>query len=120
MIVFASRTGNVRYIVTEKLDLPSVELTEDMTIHKPFVLFTYTDGLGDVPKKVLSFMEYNKNYLLCKGVIASGNTNFNKNFCKSADKISEMYDIPVLCKLDLRGQQHQFEEITRKYKEIME
>lgn len=120
MIVFASRTGNVRYIVTEKLDLPYTELATDTIISEPFVLFTYTDGLGDVPKKVLSFMQHNDNYLLCKGVIASGNTNFNKNFCKSADRISEMYNIPILCKLDLRGQQHQFEEITRKYKEIME
>lgn len=120
MIVFASRTGNVRNIVTEKLDLPYVELTEELCINRPFVLFTYTDGLGQAPQKVIDFLNRENHYLYCKGVVSSGNKNFGINFCKSADVISEMFDIPILEKLDLRGQQHQFEEITRKYKEIME
>lgn len=120
MIVFTSRTGNVRNIVTEKLDLPHIELSEDLTINQPFVLFTYTDGLGKAPQKVIDFLNRDAQYRYCKGVVSSGNVNFGANFCKSADVISEMFDIPILGKLDLRGQQYQLDEITEKYNKIME
>lgn len=120
MIVYASRTGNVRSIVTEKLDLPYAVITPDLIMNEPFVLFTYTDGLGQAPQKVVDFMIHNNNYAFCKGVVASGNTNFGVNFCKSADAISQAFNVPILGKLDLRGQQVQLEEITQKYHEIME
>ena len=48
MIVFASRTGNVRYIVN-KLGLPNIEITDGLVMTQPFLLFTYTDGLGQTP-----------------------------------------------------------------------
>lgn len=120
MIVFASRTGNVRNIVTEKLGLPYIEITPELVMNEPFVLFTYTDGLGQAPKAVTNFMVNNNNYAFCKGVVASGNTNFGINFCKSADVISQTFSVPILGKLDLRGQQVQLEEIIQKYNKIME
>ena len=117
MIVFASRTGNVRYIVS-KLNLPSVEISNDLTISEPFIIFTYTDGLGDIPKKVETFLEQNHTY--CKGVIASGNTNFGHNvFCASADKISEKYGVPIIHKIELRGFQHDYDLIIEKYNKII-
>lgn len=117
MIVFASRTGNVRSIV-EKLGLPSVEIHNSLIMNKPFVLFTYTDGLGQVPLVVNDFMA--NNHKLCKGVIVSGNINFGVNYCKAGDIISQQYNIPLLEKFDLRGQQTQIENVIKKYKEIME
>ena len=48
MIAYASRTGNVRYIVSQ-LQLPGIEIGEDTMVEEPFLLLTYTDGLGDVP-----------------------------------------------------------------------
>lgn len=120
MIIFTSRTGNVRNIVTEKLDLPYLEITEDLQVTQPFVLFTYTDGLGQAPQHVIDFLNRYNNYLFCKGVVASGNTNFGVHYCKSADVISDMFSIPILGKLDLRGQKIQLDEIKEKYKQIME
>lgn len=117
MIVFASRTGNVRYII-EQLNLPSTEIVDGLTITEPYFIFTYTDKIGQVPKKVLDFLSTNHEY--CKGVIASGNTNWgHKNFCKSADTISNLYDVPVIRKLDIRGFQADYDSIIEQYKKII-
>ncbi len=117
MIIYASRTGNVRYIVS-KLDLPSVEIADELIINEPFIIFTYTDGLGDVPKKVERFLEHNHAY--CKGVIASGNTNFGHHvFCASADKISQKYGVPIVHKIELRGFQHDYDVIIQMYNKII-
>ena len=113
MIAFASRTGNVRHIVS-KLQLPSVEITSDLRVHHPFIIFTYTDGLGDVPYVVSSFMEKNYNY--CRGIIASGNSNFGHHvFCQSAHKISERYNVPIVRKIELRGFQQDYDAIQAFY-----
>lgn len=118
MIVFASRTGNVRHIVS-KLQLPSVEIHPGLTVHKPFLIFTYTDGLGDVPQVVLNFMEKNYNY--CRGIIASGNSNFGHHvFCESAEKLSRRYHIPIVRKIELRGFQHDYDAIVEFYKKQFE
>ena len=113
MIVFASRTGNVRSIVS-KLQLPNIEIHESLRITEPFLLFTYTDGLGHVPQIVSNFMEHNYSY--CRGVIASGNSNFGHDvFCKSAHILSEQYHIPIVRKIELRGFQHDIQAIQAFY-----
>lgn len=118
MIVYASRTGNVRSIV-DKLGIDSVEIKDWLIVIEPFFIFTYTDGLGNVPKIVEEFMLNNHQY--CKGVIASGNTNFGiSNFCGSADKISEMYNIPIVHKIELRGFNNDYQRIIDEYKKIIE
>jgi protein involved in ribonucleotide reduction len=113
MIAFASRTGNVRSIVS-KLQIPNIEIHESLRLTQPFILFTYTDGLGHVPQIVSAFMKY--NYQNCRGVIASGNSNFGHEvFCKSATIISEQYNVPVIRKIELRGFQHDLQAIQMFY-----
>lgn len=56
MIVYASRTGNVRNVVS-KLKAEAIELSEELRLNKPYLLITYTDGLGDIPAKVQRFLE---------------------------------------------------------------
>lgn len=117
MIVYASRTGNIRYIVS-KLNLPSIEITDGLTVNEPFLIFTYTDKLGEVPKKVEDFLQLNYQY--CKGVIASGNSNFGvKMFCESADKISRQYSVPIVHKVELRGFQHDYKLIVEGYEKLI-
>lgn len=115
MIVYASRTGNVRFIVN-KLGLPSIEISDELMVNEPYLIFTFTDGLGNVPKKVLEFLQQNHQY--CKGVIASGNLNFGKRFCESANKIAQMYDVPIIHKIDLRGYQNDYDLVIEKYNKI--
>lgn len=112
MIFYASRTGNVRSIV-EALCLPATDIKGDMKPLGPFILFTYTDGLGDVPQIVKSFM--NEHHVLCKGVIVSGNRNFGELFCAAGDKIAQQYNIPVVAKYDLRGPESNDELVQAFY-----
>ena len=115
MIVYTSRTGNVKYIC-DKLNIETVNINEVVELDD-FLIFTYTDRIGEVPLQVLEFME--KHHEKCKGVIASGNTNFgNNNFCKSADILSDKYNIPIIHKIELRGFKSDYELIERKYKEL--
>ena len=115
MIAFASRTGNVSYIVS-KLNLPNVEITEGLIMEEPFLLCTYTDGLGEVPAIVATFMKHNHTY--CKGIIVSGNSNFGHQiFGQAGDYLAKQYHIPLICKLDLRGYANDYERITKFYYE---
>ncbi|MBO2536685.1 MULTISPECIES: class Ib ribonucleoside-diphosphate reductase assembly flavoprotein NrdI [Rummeliibacillus] len=118
MIAFASRTGNVRSII-HRLGLPNVEITEDLMMTEPFFVFTYTDGLGDVPPIVEKFLQNNHSF--CKGVIASGNSNFGHSvFCKSADTISRKYHVPIIRKIELRGFPRDYAAIVDQYQNVFE
>lgn len=116
MIYFASRTENVRSIVG-RLSLPHREIQQHTVAQEPFLLFTYTDGLGEVPHLVSEFMERNSH--LCKGIIASGNSNFgHRVFCGAADKLNEQYNIPIVCKIEMRSAKRD-EEIQKYYERVI-
>ncbi|MDI7742723.1 class Ib ribonucleoside-diphosphate reductase assembly flavoprotein NrdI [Lysinibacillus fusiformis] len=113
MIAYASRTGNVRYVVS-KIKAETIEIVEGLKVDKPFLLITYTDGLGDIPVKVTRFLESNGS--LCKGVVVSGNSNFgHRVFGGAGDKVAALYRIPLVRKLDLRGYQADYEAIQQFY-----
>ncbi|MEH7072857.1 class Ib ribonucleoside-diphosphate reductase assembly flavoprotein NrdI [Neobacillus drentensis] len=113
MIAYASRTGNVRYIAF-KLKAEPIEISEELILKKPYLLITYTDGLGDIPEKVARFLE--KNARFCKGVVVSGNSNFGHTiFGGAGEKIAAIYQIPLVRKLDLRGYQADYEAIQQFY-----
>lgn len=113
MIAYASRTGNVRYIAS-KLKAESIEISEELMLNRPYILITYTDGLGDIPAKVVRFLE--QNVTLCKGVVVSGNSNFGHTvFGGAGDKIAATYHIPLVRKVDLRGYQADYEAIQKFY-----
>ena len=118
MIAFASRTGTVSYIVS-KLNLPNIEIKDGLIMSEPFLLCTYTDGLGDVPAVVAAFMKQNHTY--CKGIVVSGNSNFGHHvFGLAGDQLAQQYRIPLVCKLDLRGFAHDYERIAKFYHEQFE
>jgi protein involved in ribonucleotide reduction len=119
MIVFASRTGNVRSIVSQ-LGFPNKEIKDDLIISHPYLLFTYTDGLGNTPQKVVDFLLNENNSIYLRGVISSGNLNFGLSFCRSADEISSKYNVPIIRKIDLRGSTEDIEEIKKVYKKLIE
>lgn len=118
MIVFTSRTGNVRHIVNS-LKLPSLEINQDLVMSEPYLLFTYTDGLGDTPKQVVNFLQNETNQEYIKGVIVSGNVNFGSYFCKPADVISNNLNVPVIRRIDLRGTNEDVLAIQTEYKKLI-
>ena len=82
---YASRTGNVESIVNALgLDATVIESGSE-TMDDDFILFTYTDGFGDVPMEVESFLMTNGTKL--KGVIVSGDLGYGDAYCKAGDKI---------------------------------
>ena len=116
MIIYASRTGNVRYIV-QKLGLPAKDIVDVDKIDAPYLLFTYTDGLGSIPPIVDQFMT--ANYNQCKGIIVSGNRNFGHAFFgRAGDLLAVQYGIPLIEKLELRGTTSNYETIKNYYYSI--
>lgn len=112
-IVYASRTGNTEYLVTEELGITDALKIEsgDEEIKEPYILFTYTDGSGDVPFEVESFLQNNGQYI--KGVIACGDRGYGDDFAKSGDKISEQYNVPCLYKVENTGTDEDIEAIKK-------
>ncbi|RKN84209.1 class Ib ribonucleoside-diphosphate reductase assembly flavoprotein NrdI [Paenibacillus ginsengarvi] len=110
MIVYDSRTGNVKRFVS-KLNMPAVSVDNEMIIEEPFVLVTYTTGFGQAPENTLSFLERNHTRLV--GVSASGNRNWGQGFARSADRIAEMYRVPIISKFELAGTMKDVESFVR-------
>jgi protein involved in ribonucleotide reduction len=100
VIVYSSMTGNVKRFVN-KVKLPSIQIQDGLKVEEPFVLITYTTGFGNIPENVEKFLEKNNKHL--KGVSASGNRNWGNLYAASADKIANIYKVPVLSKFELAG-----------------
>ncbi|MFD2116277.1 class Ib ribonucleoside-diphosphate reductase assembly flavoprotein NrdI [Paenibacillus yanchengensis] len=115
LIVYESRTGNVRRFIS-KLKMRAVSVDEQSEINEPFVMVTYTTGFGQVPPKVDAFLERNAEHL--RGVSASGNRNWGNRFAQSADYISEKYDVPVILKFELSGTVQDTEHFVERVQTI--
>lgn len=109
-IVYASRTGNVESIIGKlgltdvlKIENGNEECSED------FIIFTYTDGYGDVPFEVDEFLAANAEHI--KGVVVSGDTGYGEAYCKAGDVISDQYDVPCLYKVENDGTDEDIENI---------
>ncbi|EJL22842.1 ribonucleoside-diphosphate reductase 2, operon protein nrdI [Brevibacillus sp. BC25] len=109
LIAFDSKTGNVRRFVN-KINLPHVEINQEMVLDEPFILITYTTGFGQVPEKVATFLK--RNHVNLRGVSASGNRNWGTSFAKSADTIASLYGVPVISKFELSGTGRDVEQFT--------
>ncbi|MBN2979945.1 MULTISPECIES: class Ib ribonucleoside-diphosphate reductase assembly flavoprotein NrdI [Cohnella] len=115
LIAYDSKTGNVRRFIA-KLNMPSVQIDENMSVEEPFVLVTYTTGFGQAPERVMKFL--NRNHRQLKGVSASGNRNWGDGFAKSADTISSLYGVPVITKFELSGTTRDVEHFVRGVNDI--
>ncbi len=54
LVAYDSMTGNVKRFI-HKLNMPAVQIGEDLVIDEDFILITYTTGFGNVPERVLEF-----------------------------------------------------------------
>ena len=100
-IVYASRTGNVESII-DRLGVDALRIEDGSeSVSEDYVIFTYTDGYGDVPGEVADFLENNSANV--KGVVVSGDTSYGDAFCGAGDVIAEEYNVPVLYKVENEG-----------------
>ena len=87
-IVYASRTGNVQKLI-DRLGVDAVKITNGTEkVDGDYVLITYTDEVGIIPKAVEKLIDANKDGL--KAAAVSGNSERHPDsFCGAADKLSE-------------------------------
>ncbi|AJC49926.1 class Ib ribonucleoside-diphosphate reductase assembly flavoprotein NrdI [Mycoplasma flocculare] len=112
-VVYFSSISNNTHRFVEKLNFKKeripVEINQNLTVMKDYVLFcpTYSGGngltSGAVPKQVIKFLNNEQNRKFCKGVIASGNTNFGDTFALAGSVISKKLNVPFLYSFELLG-----------------
>jgi len=102
-IVYASRTGNVERAVIRLMAKDPLCIEDGTeTIDEDYILMTYTDGRGQIPRIVDAFLEANHDK--CKAAAVFGNmARHAETFCGAADKIEEKYNIPILARMDTDG-----------------
>ncbi len=114
VVYFSSISNNTHRFVL-KLDMgkvyriPFKRGDEDLLMEEDYVLIcpTYGGGgkstAGAVPKPVIKFLNKEQNRSHCKGVMASGNTNFGDSFCIAGPILSKKLGVPLLYQFELLG-----------------
>ena len=112
-VVYASRMGHVEGIIKRLGINDALKITDGTEkIDGEYVIFTYTDGKGIVPKIVETFLSANPGV---KAVVGSGSMERHSDtFNFAAVKISETYSIPLIAKLDLDGSDEDISTIKKE------
>lgn len=114
-VVYFSLTGNVRRFV-EKLGFPAIELNQTnpfLKISEPFVLIapSYEKDVTDI---LWDFMDTNQNHTYCKGVVGSGNLNFDSLFAYTAKELSYDFDVPFLWAFESFGTERDINHVKEQ------
>ncbi|ASP27867.1 ribonucleotide reductase [Spiroplasma corruscae] len=112
-VVYFSSISNNTHRFIEKLDFISsripYNMDEELIIDIDYVLITPTyggggnDTAGAVPKQVIKFLNNENNRKYCRGVVASGNTNFGDSFAIAGPILSKKLKVPLLYQFELLG-----------------
>ena len=110
LLVYFSSTSENTHRFVSKLGFPTARIplrrTEPpLTVDDEYVLVVPTYGGGSVkgavPKQVIAFLNNPDNRALCRGVIASGNTNFVQAYCLAGYIIASKLGVPFLYRYEL-------------------
>lgn len=118
-IYYYSMTGNTESFLKRSTFTNYENITSIEDVNEPFIIATGTVNYGEVPLPVDNFLSRHSKYL--KGVISSGNRNWGENFAKAGDVIAEKYNVPLIMKFELRGNQkelNQFNERMEKFERV--
>lgn len=116
-LVYFSSLSNYTQRFIDRVGLPAVRIpllpTEPLLyVSDPYVLVVPTYGGGAsmvghkgnaVPAQVKKFLKDEVNRSLCRGVIASGSTNFGRDYGRAGDEIERKLDVPYLYRYELAG-----------------
>lgn len=104
LIVYFSGTGQTERLVNKININDSFETFRlrngKEEINKQYILITPTYMHGAIPKQVERFLEVNGSP---KEVIGTGNRQWGSNFCGASQKISDMFKIPLVAKIEQSG-----------------
>ena len=71
-----------------------------------------TNALGE-------YINYDNNANLCLGIIGSGNRNFNQQYCLTARRYAQEFNVPFLDNYELRGTKNDVERIYQTLTECI-
>ena len=111
LVYFSSASENTHRFVGRlgyrSARIPLRRRDEPLSVDEEYVLVVPTYGGGSVrgavPKQVIAFLNDPRNRSLCRGVIASGNTNFGEAYCLAGDIIASKLGVPFLYRYELLG-----------------
>ncbi len=109
IIVFDSITGLGKQF-SESLGYLTQSVEGKVT--GPCILVTRNVGLGKIPETTIRFLEQYKEHVV--GVVVNGNKKYGPFYCKAGDKISKLYNIPVIRKISGSGN-HEDVEYVKKF-----
>lgn len=122
LVYFSSISNNTHRFI-QKLEFKNaripVEIEENLNVNQDYVLFcpTYSGGKGltsgAVPKQVIKFLNNQENRSFCRGVIASGNTNFGDTFGLAGTILSKKLKVPFLYQFELLGTETDVFEVKK-------
>lgn len=116
---FSNVSGNTQRFI-ERLGMPAARIPlltreETLIMEEPYVLVVPTYGdknfTNFVPRQVKKFLAQERNKELLRGVIASGNLNFGKEYALAGDLISSRFGVPFLYRFELMGTSADIEAI---------
>ena len=122
LLVYFSSTSENTHRFVGRLGYPTARIplrrTEaPLRVDREYVLVvpTYGGGAvkGAVPKQVITFLNDPHNRSLCRGVIASGNTNFGKAYGIAGDIIASKVGVPFLYRYELLGTPSDVERVKQ-------
>lgn len=134
-ILYTSIEGNTRSFLRRlsehaESENNSIEIIEisDNTIFKdettPFVALvpTYLEGGTGIDENVREiftnclneYISYHDNRQFLKGVIGSGNRNFNVQYILTAKRYAEKFNVPIIGDFELMGTNYDIETIYQK------
>ena len=111
IVYFSSVSENTRRFV-DRLELSAQRIPlrpsdQPLAAREPYVLIVPTYGGGNgrsaVPKRVITFLNDEKNRSLIRGVVAAGNTNFGSAYCIAGDIVARKCQVPHLYNFELLG-----------------
>ena len=100
-VIYYTLSGNTESFARKLTDDP-LDIKDAKRTNQHFVLLTPTYKFGQVPDIVSEWLEDNHTNMV--GVVSFGNRNWGSDFFgKAGDLISEMYDVELISKIELRG-----------------
>lgn len=102
-IVYASRQGKTKELVQDLGFDQTLQIESGQeVVNEPFVLFTYSDKVGETPDLVSQFLKRNHQNL--QAVVATGSLERHREtFCFGGQKVAFKYGVPLLATINGRG-----------------
>ena len=115
-----SLTGQTVKFV-DKLGMHSHRLVNDNDIYpikEDYILILPTYNHPESLDIVEKFIDTEDNKHFLKGVVGSGNRNFNDLFCISAKHIVKKYEVPLLHCFEFQGQERDVEIVRNEVEKL--